>query len=185
MLNQTDNEAIKPLLLVDDDAIFCEVLSRALTKRGYEVHRAGSVEEAERLLPGIVPDYAVVDLRMPGPSGLKLIPRLCEINEGIRIVVLTGYASIATAVEAIKLGAIHYLTKPADADEIVEAFYRDSGVAELKVAEKPIPLNRIEWEYIQKIIADCNGNISEAARRLGMHRRTLQRKLHKRPSRLN
>jgi two-component system response regulator RegA len=185
MLNQTDNEAIKPLLLVDDDAIFSEVLSRALTKRGYKVHCAGSVEEAERLLSGMVPDYAVVDLRMPGPSGLKLIPRLCEINEGIRIVVLTGYASVATAVEAIKLGAIHYLTKPADADEIVEAFYRDYGDTESKVAEKPIPLNRIEWEYIQKVIADCNGNISEAARRLGMHRRTLQRKLHKRPSKLN
>jgi two-component system response regulator RegA len=185
IMDHKGNVTIKQLLLVDDDDIFCEVLSRALTKRGYEVHRAGSVEEADVLLSEIVPDYAVVDLRMPGSSGLTLIPRLCELNERIRIVVLTGYASIATAVEAIKLGAIHYLTKPADADEIVESFYRDSGDTKLKVAEKPIPLNRIEWEYIQKVIADCNGNISEAARRLGMHRRTLQRKLHKRPSKLN
>ena len=185
MISQTDKTAIMPLLLVDDDPDFCAVLSQARTKRAYGVHRAGSVEEAEVLLSGFIPDYAIVDLRMPGPSGLNLIPRLCELNKGIRIVVLTGYASIATAVEAIKLGAIHYLTKPADADEIVEAFYRESGDMESRITEKPIPLNRIEWEYIQKVMADCNGNISETARRLGMHRRTLQRKLQKRPSNLD
>jgi two-component system response regulator RegA len=129
------------------------------------------------------PEYAVIDLRMPGPSGLELVKKLKALDPHTRIVVLTGYASIATAVEAIKLGATHYLAKPADADEIVAAFSRDSGDAAAPVTAKPLPLSRLEWEHIQKVLAECDGNISETARRLGMHRRTLQRKLAKRPAR--
>jgi two-component system, response regulator RegA len=170
------------LLLVDDDQTFSDVLARALIKRGYDVRIAHNVTEAENRLENFYPDYAILDLRMPGESGLQLIPKLLETNEKIRIVILTGYASIATAIEAIKLGATHYLTKPADADEIVAAFDYTSGTDKAFVSEKPLPLERQEWEYIQKILVECNGNISAAAKKLGLHRRTLQRKLQKRPS---
>jgi len=174
---------MKPILIVDDDPIFSEVLAKALTKRGFEVTTATDVEHAKQLLKEFRPDYAVVDLRMPGPSGLELIPSLCELNNEIKIVILTGYASISTAVEAVKLGATHYLTKPADADEIVAAFERDRGESQTEIPPTPISLDRLEWEHIQKVLGDCNGNISEAARSLGLHRRTLQRKLQKRPVR--
>jgi len=129
------------------------------------------------------PEFAVIDLKMPGASGLELVKRLKALDTHTRIVVLTGYASVATAVEAIKLGATHYLAKPADADEIVAAFSRDTGDAAAPVTAKPLPLSRLEWEHIQKVLAECEGNISETARRLGLHRRTLQRKLGKRPAR--
>jgi len=174
---------MKPLLLVDDDPIFSEVLAKALTKRDFDVRSAINVEDAKQLLKEFQPDYAVVDLKMPGSSGLELIPVLCELSNEIKIVVLTGYASISTAVEAVKLGATHYLTKPADADEIVAAFERSSGESQTDISPTPISLDRLEWEHIQKVLADCNGNISEAARCLGLHRRTLQRKLQKRPVR--
>jgi two-component system response regulator RegA len=118
---------------------------------------------------------------MPGESGLSLIQRLKLLDDNTRIVVLTGYASIATAVEAIKLGAIHYLTKPADADEIVQAFWQDNGNVNVSIDEQRPTVNRLEWEYIQQVLNDCSGNISATARSLGMHRRTLQRKLQKRP----
>ncbi len=176
---------MKPLLLVDDDPIFSEVLAKALNKRDFTVTMATDVEHAKQLLKKFQPDYAVVDLRMPGPSGLELIPLLCELNKQMKIVVLTGYASISTAVEAVKLGATHYLTKPADADEIVAAFERKSGETQTDIASKPISLDRLEWEHIQKVLAECDGNVSEAARRLGLHRRTLQRKLQKRPVKLS
>ena len=175
---------MKPILIVDDDPIFSEVLAKALTKRDFEVMSATNVEHANQLLKDFQPDYAVVDLRMPpGPSGLELIPSLCAVNKEIKIVILTGYASISTAVEAVKLGATHYLTKPADADEIVAAFERSNGECQTEISPTPISLDRLEWEHIQKVLADCNGNISEAARCLGLHRRTLQRKLQKRPVR--
>lgn len=170
------------LLLVDDDATFRQVLARSLARRGFSVSQAESVTQAleqARLAP---PAYAVVDLSMPTESGLHLIAPLLELNPDMRIVVLTGYASIATAVEAIKLGAVHYLTKPADADEVVAAFEHEGGDEAVTVTEQPIPLNRVEWEHIQRVLQECDGNISETARRLGMHRRTLQRKLQKRPS---
>jgi two-component system response regulator RegA len=144
---------------------------------------AHSVSEGFTAAEGDPPEYAVIDLKMPGPSGLELVKKLKELDAHTRIVVLTGYASIATAVEAIKLGAIHYLAKPADADEIVAAFQRDSGNAAVAVEAKPLPLSRLEWEHIQKVLTESGGNISETARRLGMHRRTLQRKLAKRPAR--
>jgi two-component system response regulator RegA len=181
----TESTVDKPsLLLVDDDATFCQVLSAALERRGFAVHVAHSVAAGFTAAEGDPPEYAVVDLKMPGASGLELVKKLKELDAHTRIVVLTGYASVATAVEAIKLGAVHYLAKPADADEIVAAFQRDSGNATVAVETKPLPLSRLEWEHIQKVLTECGGNISETARRLGMHRRTLQRKLAKHPARV-
>ena len=172
------------VLLVDDDEVFCDVLGRALIRRGYEVMTAYSVNEAEQLLKSNVPDYAIVDLRMPGASGLELVEHMGKIIPSIKTVVLTSYASIATAVEAIKLGAVHYLTKPADADEIVAALNRDNvGNSQTPVPQRTLSVERLEWEHLQKVLASCDGNISEAARQLGMHRRTLQRKLQKKPVR--
>jgi len=169
------------LLLVDDDLIYCEVLEEALSDHGFSVTVAHDVPSGLKTLTLSHPDFAIVDLKMPGPSGLELVSKLHELSPKTNIIVLTSYASIATAVEAIKLGATHYLTKPADADEIVAAFNRQEGDSEIPVAEKPISVNRLEWEHIQKVLAECDGNISKAARQLGMHRRTLQRKLQKRP----
>jgi two-component system response regulator RegA len=181
----TENTADKPsLLLVDDDDTFCQVLSVALERRGFAVRVAHDVVEGLAAAEGDAPEFAVIDLKMPGPSGLELVKKLKALDTQTRIVVLTGFASVATAVEAIKLGATHYLAKPADADEIVAAFSRDSGNAAVPVETKPLPLSRLEWEHIQKVLTECGGNISETARRLGMHRRTLQRKLAKRPSRI-
>jgi two-component system response regulator RegA len=178
----TENTADKPsLLLVDDDDTFCEVLSAALERRGFAVKVAHNVAEGLAAAESDSPEFAVIDLKMPGPSGLELVKKLKALDAHTRIVVLTGFASVATAVEAIKLGATHYLAKPADADEIVAAFSRDSGNAAVPLEAKPLPLSRLEWEHIQKVLTECGGNISETARRLGMHRRTLQRKLAKRP----
>lgn len=170
------------LLLVDDDEIFCQVLQRAFETRGLDTHVAHNAERALHKCRRVMPEFAVVDLRMPESSGLELIPRLLEIDAELRIIVLTGYASIATAVEAIKLGAIHYLTKPTDADEIMAALQSNAGNSDIKVRDKPLSLDRLEWEHIQKVLSDCKGNVSAAARELGMHRRTLQRKLNKRPA---
>ena len=169
------------LLLVDDDITFCQVLGRAMEKRGYSVTVAHSVEEALPLAAANPPEYAVVDLKMGGASGLILIQSLHELDPATRIVVLTGYASIATAVEAIKLGATQYLSKPANADEIVAAFDHNANpVQALNI--QPTSVNRLEWEHIQRILQENQGNISATARALNMHRRTLQRKLSKFPS---
>jgi two-component system response regulator RegA len=171
------------LLLVDDDPVFCDVLRRSFERRGMEVEVAHDVPEAEHRAQARPPKYVTLDLRMPGPSGLALIERLLALNPSVRIVMLTGFASIATAVEAIKLGAIQYLTKPTDAAQILDALHQDEGNAEVEVAQQPLSVNRLEWEHIQKVLAECDGNVSAAARALGMHRRTLQRKLGKRPTR--
>lgn len=171
------------LLLVDDDAIFAEVLARALRRHGYAVEIAHDVETALTLARANAPEYAVVDLKMPGPSGLVLVQALKALDEQTRIVVLTGYSSIATAVEAIKLGATHYLAKPADAADIIAAFARSAGDAQTPVNDNPLTVERLEWEHIQKVLAEHEGNISATARALRMHRRTLQRKLAKRPVR--
>lgn len=173
----------RSLLLVDDDVIFCKVLAAALVKHGFAVRLAHNLAEALQLASEQTPAYAVIDLRMPGESGLSLIGRLKSLNGGIKILVLTGYASIATAVEAIKLGAMHYLSKPADADEIVAALERGTGDSRAPIEATPLSIDRLEWEHLQRVLMDCQGNISAAARRLGMHRRTLQRKLAKRPMR--
>jgi len=171
------------LLIVDDDGVFCQVLAKAMQKRGFDVVVAHSVEQAQELLDAqAFPNYAVVDLSMSGGlSGLVLVKFLRTISVDIRIVVLTGFASIATAVEAIKLGATHYLSKPANADEIVSAFGKEVGDDEVAIVDQSASVRRLEWEHIQKVLLTCDGNVSAAARELGMHRRTLQRKLNKRP----
>ncbi|WP_455380264.1 response regulator transcription factor [Acidihalobacter prosperus] len=171
------------LLLAEDDEIFRHVLSRALEERGYHVLMAKDFAAAARLAEIHRPSYSVVDLRLGDDSGLKLIDHLTKLLPGIRAIILTGYASIATAVEAIKLGATHYLTKPVDADEVIAALHREGGNPGIPPAETPPSVKRLEWEHIQGVLAQCHGNISETARRLGMHRRTLQRKLQKRPVR--
>jgi len=167
------------LLLVDDDDTFRTVLARALTRRGFEVRTAADVPDALRLASESPPSHAVVDLRMPGASGLELIEALRRGSPDARIVVLTGYASIATAVSAMKLGATHYLAKPADADQIVAAFGDGPPLIALEETTRPLSVDRLEWEHIQRVLAENDGNISATARALGMHRRTLQRKLGK------
>lgn len=169
------------MLLVDDDPTFCRVLSRALVKRGFEIKLAHNVTEATQTARQCPPQYAVVDLKMPGASGLSLIGVLKALNEQTRIVVLTGYASISTTVEAIKLGATHYLAKPVNADEVVAALHRDSGDCSVPINAQPLSIRRLEWEYIQKVLTENQGNISVTARSLGLHRSALQRKLKKRP----
>lgn len=171
------------ILVVDDDDVFRERLARALRTRGFEVTTAAEYTAAMAVASVDSPELAVVDLRMPGRSGLELVRDLLAIDETTRIVVLTGYGSIATAVDAIRLGAVHYLSKPADADEILAAFTRNaSSPLESLPAEFAAPtLARAEWEHINRVLSDASGNISEAARRLGMHRRSLQRKLGKHP----
>lgn len=169
------------LLLVDDDPTFCDVLAQALEKRGFEVVKANELEQGLALAEAMEPEYAVIDLRIGHESGLQLVKRLAELDANTRIVMLTGFASIATAVEAIKLGAVHYLTKPADADEIASALHKDEGDTSVEIKDKPLSVKRLEWEHLQKVLVAHDGNISAAARALGMHRRTLQRKLEKRP----
>ncbi|KFA87343.1 MULTISPECIES: response regulator transcription factor [Archangium] len=170
------------LLLVDDEAVFRERLARAFRERGFEVSTAGSYDEALALATKDSPELAVVDLKMPGRGGLELVRALHALDASTRIIVLTGYGSIATAVEAVKLGAFNYLPKPADVDDLLLAFTRGPGEA-AQVTEdfQPPTLARAEWEHIQRVLTDCGGNISEAARRLGLHRRSLQRKLQKYP----
>ena len=176
-MNTSINEQAS-LLLVDDDDTFCHVLGRALEKRGYKVVVAHSVEAATPLALANPPEYAVIDLKMGGVSGLTLVKVLHELDPATRIVVLTGYASIATAVEAIKLGATQYLSKPANADEIVAAFGHLAST-DVKLSAQPPSVERLEWEHIQRVLQEHQGNISATARALNMHRRTLQRKLAK------
>ncbi len=170
------------LLLVDDDPTFCTVLARAMTKRGYDVSIAHSVEEALPLARANPPEYVVADLKMEGASGLELVRVLHELDPHTRIVMLTGYASITTAVEAIKLGATQYLAKPANADEIMAAFEHTPDSA-LSPNRLPTKIDKPAWEQIQRVLLENNNNISATARALNMHRRTLQRKLGKPPTR--
>jgi two-component system response regulator RegA len=172
----------KRLLIVDDDGGQCELLQRSFVRRGYAVTSANSVPQALCVAATWRPHYVVLDLRMPGPSGLTLISRLRIVGRGMRIVVTTGYASIATAVEAIKLGATHYLTKPVDANAIEGAFHRDAGDATVPHGHECLSVGRVAWEHIQGVLAAHGGNVTAAARALGMHRRTLQRKLFKFPA---
>lgn len=169
------------LLVVDDDAIFCGVLIRALNRRGYAAEFALDGESALAAARTTAYDYAVVDLKLPDASGLNLVKAFKALRPRIRILVLTGFASIATAVEAIKLGATYYLAKPADADAIVAAFQRENGDAEAALAARPLSVSRLGWEHLQRVLAENGNNVSATARALGMHRRTLQRKLAKKP----
>ncbi|MBL8972703.1 MAG: response regulator [Myxococcales bacterium] len=172
------------VLVVDDDKAFCQALAGALRRRGLAVVVAHNYDDALAEAEAWSPDRAVVDLRMPGRSGLELVAALRRSDPHMGIVVLTGYGSIASAIEAIKLGATYYLTKPAEADDIIAAFTRTAPVMlEMPSPQTAKPLDELEWEHLQAVLTDCRGNISEAARRLGMHRRSLQRKLARgRPS---
>lgn len=173
----------KSLLLVDDDDIFRETLTRALERHEIIVHSAATSGQAISLANRHHPDAGIIDLCIAEESGLQLIEKLIKHNPAIRLVVLTGFASIATAVETIKLGAKHYLTKPATVNEIIDALYSDKGNADIATAAQPMSVKKLEWEHIQKVLTEHHGNISSAARAMGMHRRTLQRKLQKRPVR--
>jgi len=170
------------LLLVEDDDALRGRLARAFAARGIDVREAANCAEAEAIARADPPELVVLDLRMPDSNGLDLIPTLVQIDPNTRIVVLTGYGSVATAIEAVRRGATHYLTKPADADEILSAFDRGTGRRPDTPPLQPMSLDRVEWEHINRVLADCDGNISEAARVLGLHRRSLQRKLSKYPS---
>jgi two-component system response regulator RegA len=176
------------ILIVDDDEVYRTRLARAFVDRGYDTRTAQDYDSAVAAANADSPEFAVVDLKMPGKSGLELVKSLHEVDPATKSVVLTGYGSIATAIDAVRLGAAYYLSKPADADDIVGAFAR----AEAPPLAPPAPdsdeykapsLARAEWEHINRVLSDAGGNISEAARRLGIHRRSLQRKLQKYPPR--
>ena len=171
--------AERRLLIVEDDLDFARTLKRSFERRGYRVDHAASPEEMEERIAAAPPDYAVVDLKLGAASGLPCVERLHAAAPEMRIVVLTGYASIATAVEAIKLGASHYLVKPSNTDDIEQAFDRAEGNAHAPLASRTTSIKTLEWERIHEVLVETGFNISETARRLGMHRRTLARKLEK------
>ncbi len=167
------------ILVVDDDDTFRERLVKALRTRGFDARGAASPAEALQSAREDSPELAVVDLRMPTGNGLEVVDGLRQIDPETKIVVLTGYGSIATAIEAMKLGAVHYLQKPADIDQIMAAFEGHS----IAPSDDVPSLARVEWEHIHRVLQDCDGNVSRAARILGLHRRSLQRKLSKLPGR--
>jgi len=171
------------ILLVDDDPIFSGVMARGFARRGFAVHCAASAGEAVVACSRFEPSHILLDLHMPDTSGLVALPELLRLAPRARLVVLTGYSSIATAVEATKAGALNYLCKPATIDEILAAFDGGAYQSSTEVPADPISVDRLEWEHIQRVLQDNGGNISATARALGMHRRTLQRKLQKRPVR--
>ncbi len=169
------------ILIIDDDPAFNAVLTRALVRRGHDAHGVTSAHEALEAARGDPPSQVVLDLNLGGSSGLSLIEPLLALNPACRIVVLTGYASIATAVDAIKLGAIQYLAKPVELSAVLAAFGDDKPKPADAVEDAPLSVDRLEWEHIQRVLRDHDNNISATARALNMHRRTLQRKLAKRP----
>ena len=171
------------MLLIDDDPTLTQVLTRALSRRGFIVHYQTEFTAAIDTIKNLPVDYAIVDLKLAEHSGLALIPELQQHNPGIRILVLTGYSSIATAVEAMRLGAHNYLCKPASTEEILSALRDNVADSTIPIAADPPSLNRLEWEHIHRVLGENDNNISATARALGMHRRTLQRKLSKRPVR--
>ncbi len=175
------DDSRQSMLIVDDDEVFRERLARSIRERGYDVRTAGNSKAALDLAREESPELAVLDLRMPGGTGVELLRDLKQIDPSTKILILTGYGSMATAVEAVKLGAENVVPKPADADDIIAAFEKADippGEAVPTTYQAP-SLARAEWEHIQRVLADSGGNISEASRRLGIHRRSLQRKLNK------
>lgn len=168
-------------LLVDDDEAFSQVLTRALERRSFSCLSATDTESALSLTAQHQFKRAVIDLKLEQSSGISLIPALKKAQPDLAIVMLTGYSSVATAVEAVKLGAINYLCKPATTAEILVAFENLAGDTEVSIPESRPSVDRLEWEHIQRVLSEYDGNISATARALGMHRRTLQRKLNKRP----
>jgi two-component system response regulator RegA len=184
MIAGPEREHLGNLLVVDDDTVLARVLARALAARGFAVQCAESLAACGELLEGgYVPDFALLDLNLAGQSGLKLIAQLRAANAQCDIVVLTGYASITTAVDAIKLGARQYLAKPVEVETIVKALLEEQSPDDDTAPEETLSVPRLEWEHIQRVLLDNDGNISATARALKMHRRTLQRKLGKKPAR--
>lgn len=183
----TSNDTLRPgenrsVFVIDDEDTFRERLVRALKERGFEATGFAEGSDAIAHAQKETPECAVVDLRMPRMSGLQVVRKLHELDPTTRIVVLTGYGSIATALDAVRSGAVHYLTKPADIDEIIAAFDHD-GLPDAVPPPATVPsLDRVEWEHIDRVLVACGGNITQAAALLGIHRRSLQRKLSKRPS---
>ena len=170
------------LILVDDDAPLRRSLQRALERRGFQVYAAESLKAGINLAHSVKPEYAVIDLRLEDGSGIELVRRLRELHPKVRVVILTGYGNIATAVAAVKAGAVDYLAKPADADDVINALLANgSGLP--PPPSNPMSADRVRWEHIQRVFEQCNRNVSETARRLNMHRRTLQRILNKRAPR--
>ena len=183
-LPDTSSEALDlgpdpSLLLVDDDEAFLKRLGRAMERRGFQVEMAGSVAQALEAIVARPPAYAVVDLRLGDGNGLDVVEKLRERRDDARVIVLTGYGAIASAVAAVKIGAIDYLSKPADAAEVTQALLAQGGELP-QPPENPMSADRVRWEHIQRVYEMCDRNVSETARRLGMHRRTLQRILAKR-----
>ncbi|MDR3406051.1 MAG: response regulator [Chthoniobacter sp.] len=170
------------LLVIDDDTTYRERLVRAFSARGHEARAAEDGAAGLEAARAFVPERVVLDLKMPGANGLSVLRALLAELPDLQIIILTGYGSIATALEAVRLGAVDYLTKPADADQILAAFEKPGGAIGHADDTPEVPtLDRVEWEHIQRVLTECGGNISEGARRLGLHRRTLQRKLDKFP----
>lgn len=182
-----NNSPRQKALVIDDDDVFRKQLCRALERREWSVLEAAEGDRAIKLATECVPDLAIVDLRLPGLGGLEIVERLRSISDATAIIVLTGYGSIATALSAVRLGADDFLTKPADADQIMAAYEKvesDTFTSQENAREPAVPtLGRVEWEHIQRVLGDCKGNISQTARLLGLHRRSLQRKLSKYPPR--
>ena len=174
-------QAKRRLLIVDDNEQHRWALTRTFERRDYEVKAAACAASASALLDGWRPDYAVIDLCLAGPTGLTLIPRVRSVSPGARIVIVSGYASIASAVQAIKLGAMQYLMKPVDAQTIEAAFHHDRADATVRPGDSLPSVDRVAWEYMQRVLMENNGNISATARALHMHRKTLQRKLGRHP----
>jgi len=177
----------RSVLIVEDDTVLRQRLARAFRDRGYEVREALDYDSAIESARRDTPEFVVVDLRMPGRSGLDVIRDVKALDPTTTVVVLTGYGSIATALEAVKLGATNYLTKPADVDQIIAAFDPGGGRPQTNQDTVDLPENvptlaRVEWEHINRVLSDCGGNVSQAARLLGIHRRSLQRKLAKYPT---
>ncbi len=180
-MSERDSKILPTILVVEDDDAFRTILVRALEARGYDVHGVADAKSAIALARADSPEMAIVDLRLHDDSGLDVVRELKAIDASTAIVVLTGYGSIATALESVRLGAAHYLTKPTDPDRILAAFERGLSARPRDLPLDTPSLARVEWEHLQRVLTDCSGNISEAARALGMHRKSLQRKLAKRP----
>jgi len=179
-MNETRRLLPRRLIIVEDDPNFAAALQRSFERKGYDVRRTANLADTLQIADGFGPGYAVVDLKLAGESGLACVEALHQRDPDTQIVVLTGFASIATAVEAIKLGASHYLAKPSNSDDIEAAFAKGEGDVSTPIGHRPTSIKTLEWERIHETLVDTDFNISETARRLGMHRRTLARKLEKR-----
>lgn len=172
----------KSILILDDDEVFAETLARSFKKKGFISYVALNIENAKRIIEKNQPDFAVIDLKIGQESGLHFLPILKTLSPNTKALVLTGYSSISTTVEAMKLGCVNYLCKPVNTQDILVAFEEQHAQTDIPLPESPPSVNRLEWEHIQRVLLKHEGNISATAKALGMHRRTLQRKLQKRPA---